>query len=252
MQLRGRSTGEPPGTAGLRVAAVALVTLVAATGCSSHNASAPTPSLSTPPPSTSAPAPSAQHSTQPTNAGPVLPAGCSQLLPLQAVQDALGVGVVGKVTYLKAAPVPQSGRTGRVTCGYGAPGGTGSASPSGAAPSGAPLVQVSYITYTDAATAAGRVTLTVQHDGQSATISKATVDGAPAWVLVGKVWDELVMADGARTIVVEVSPSILSPEKAPVALTAMATTMLKFAKSADSSGPGGSGQPSASPTATSS
>ena len=182
---------------------------------------------------------SASASVSASPSGPLLPKGCPALLPLSVVEQALGVSLLGEVTYLRAAPVPQSGRTGRVTCGYGTPtaSASGTAAPSAA---GSPLVQASYITYVDAKTAATRVALTVQTDGASAGINKVTVDGKPASVLIGKSWNELVMADGSRTIVVEASPTVLAAAKAPGALEAMAAIMLRFGQPS-----GASGSPSA-------
>lgn len=212
-----------------RLVALALVLGLAAAALSACTSKAknasPPPSSSAPvtAPTPSAPAPS---SSAPPEA--VLPKGCSQLLPLGVVQQALGVGLVGGVTYLRAAPVPQSGRTGRVTCGYGTPMSSPAASGASPTPTGKPLVEVSYITYTDADTAAGRVALTVQTDGATSTIHKVTVGGKPASVLTGKDWNELLMADGARTVVIVVQPTVLTAEKAPAALTAMAEKVLQF------------------------
>jgi len=196
--------------------------------------------------------------------GPVLPAGCSQLLPLGTLERILGFGILGQVNYLKAAPVPQSGRTGRVTCTYGtAPGvvapttasptptgGTPTgATPTGATPTGAkptgaaavPLVQVSYITYIDASTAAGRVQTTVQADGASAAVTSVVVSGKPAYILIGPTSSELVMSDAARTVVVELSPTLVTSDKAPAALEGIAAAMLRFGQSASTSpSPGGS------------
>lgn len=171
--------------------------------------------------------------------GPVLPAGCSQLLPLGTLERILGFGILGTVNYLKAAPVPQSGRTGRVTCTYGtAPGAAAPTAPSPTAtptgakptttPAAVPLVQVSYITYTDASTAAGRVQTTIEADGASAAVSNVSVSGKPAFVLIGPTSSELVMSDGARTVVVELSPTLVTSDKAPAALEAIAAAMLRF------------------------
>jgi hypothetical protein len=174
---------------------------------------------------------------------PVLPAGCSQLLPLGTLEGILGFGILGTVNYLKAAPVPQSGRTGRVTCTYGtAPGAAAPTAPTptptptprskgGAnptAPAAVPLVQVSYITYVDASTAAGRVQTTIEADGASAAVSNVSVSNKPAFVLIGPTSSELVMSDGARTIVVELSPALVTSDKAPAALEAIAAAMLRF------------------------
>jgi len=208
---------------------------LALSACTSHGkqASEPPPSSFTP---AAAPTPSVPA---PSSASPevVLPNGCTQLLPLGVVQQALGVGLIGGVTYLRAAAVPQSGRTGRVTCGYGTPMSSPAASGESPTPTGKPLVEVSYITYVDAKTAAGRVALTVQNDGATSTIHKVTVAGKPASVLTGKEWNELLMADGARTLVVVVQPTVLTADKAPAALTAMAEKMLAFGAAVPSSAP---------------
>jgi len=212
------------------VVAIAVGTLL--TGCTAHakkqqpTASAFASALTSAPVSPAASAPASAVAA-------VLPAGCAQLLSLQAVEQSLGVALLGGVTYLRAAAVPQSGRTGRVTCGYGTPMVTPSASPGSSAqptptPRGSPLVQASYITYVDATTAKDRVALTVQTDGASSTVTKVDVNGNPAAVLTGPQWSELLMSDGARTIVVVAQPSILPAPKATAALIAMAKVMLSF------------------------
>ncbi|MBX6371474.1 MAG: hypothetical protein IRZ02_04375 [Acidothermus sp.] len=207
--------------------AAAAVLLTACTGSPTR----PAPSTA---PSSSAEASTAAASPSPSGSpSPLLPADCVELLPLQVVEQAIGVNLLGRVTYLRAAAVPQSGRTGRVTCGYGTPVATpSSGTPT---PTGPPLVQVSYITYVDAKTAAGRVALTVQTDGQHATTTKTDVDGKPAWILFGQEWDELVMGDGARTIVVEISPRLLPQAKVGPALIALARHMLAFGSTSSSS-----------------
>ena len=255
-----RSWRAVAGLAGLAVA-------VGATGCTSkakpiipapvvsQSSTSAAPTLA-PTPTVAAASTSASASASPS--GPVLPAGCSQLLPLGTLEGILGFGILGQVNYLKAAPVPQSGRTGRVTCTYGtAPGAptvaptaptptsTASTKPTGspkptASPTPVPLVQVSYITYIDASTAAGRVQTTIEADGTSAAVSNVSVSGKPAFVLIGPTFSELVMSDLARTIVVELSPTLVTSDKAPAALEAIAAAMLRFGTT-----PSGSASPSA-------
>src|SRR6185437_1517971 len=232
-------------------ALVGLAVAVGASGCTtkakpiipppvvSQSSSSTAPTLA-PTPTVAPASTSAAVSASPS--APVLPAGCSQLLPLATLETILGFGILGQVNYLKAAPVPQSGRTGRVTCTYGtAPGAaaptvptptpTSTVKPTGkpsASPTPVPLVQVSYITYVDASTAAGRVQTTIEADATSAAVSNVTVSGKPAFVLIGPTFSELVMSDLARTIVVELSPTLVTADKAPAALEAMAAAMLKF------------------------
>ncbi|MDQ1463872.1 MAG: hypothetical protein QOC73_813 [Actinomycetota bacterium] len=228
----------------LSVPAVLAVAGLLLSGCT-KKANHPPPSVS--PSNSSAPASSSPLvSAAPSTASPaaaVLPTACSQLLPLGALQRILGFGILGQVTYLRAAPVPQSGRTGRVTCGYGAPKtiASGTASPGATAkPAAPPLVQASYITYVDAKTAASRVQSTVEADAASAVVTEATVDGLPASILLGSQSSELVMSDGARTLVVVLQPLVVAADKAPAALKAIAALMLQFDRPAQSGSASGS------------
>ena len=244
------------GLAGLAVAAGATACtskakpiLPAPTTSQSSSSAAPTVA---PTPTVAAASTSTSVSASPS--APVLPAGCSQLLPLGTLERILGFGILGQVNYLKAAPVPQSGRTGRVTCTYGTAPGAGtptaaSPTPTVAKPTGVkpttpapvPLVQVSYITYTNASTAAGRVQTSVEADGASAAVSTVTVSGKPAYILIGPTFSELLMSDAARTVVVELSPALVTSDKAPAALEAIAAAMLRFGQSPSTSpSPGGS------------
>jgi hypothetical protein len=235
-----------------------VLAALALSGCHRSSKAAPpvtpvtpvaTPTSRTPQRSSPATAPAPSPSPGSSAAAAALPAGCPQLLPLASVEQAIGAGLLGQVTYLRAAPVPQSGRTGRVTCGYGVPVrtpppvGTVQAAPTPVA-AAQPLLSASYITYVDAKTAAARVALTVQTDGAGAVVTPAKVDGVPASVLIGSKSSELVMSDGARTIVLVASPEILTAGKAASALEAMAAIMLDFgrpaAPSSAATGPGGS------------
>jgi len=249
------------GLAGLAVAAGAAACTSKAkpilpAPITSQSSSSAAPTVA-PTPTVAAASTSTSVSASPS--APVLPAGCSQLLPLGTLERILGFGILGQVNYLKAAPVPQSGRTGRVTCTYGtAPGAVTPtlasptptvAKPTGAKPTGAkpttpapvPLVQVSYITYIDASTAAGRVQTSVEADGASAAVSTVTVSGKPAYILIGPTFSELLMSDAARTVVVELSPALVTSDKAPAALEAIAAAMLRFGQSPSTSpSPGGS------------
>jgi hypothetical protein len=239
------SVGARPGLSG--VAGLALALAVGVAGCTTKTTSTPPAPVTshilastTPPPAASPTASVASSSPSPT--APVLPAGCSQLLPLGTLEKILGFGILGQVNYLKAAPVPQSGRTGRVTCSYGNSTGelpvSPAASPSGkttASPAPAPLLQVSYITYVDAKTAAARVQTTVEADGAAAVVTDVTVSGKPANVLIGSNSSELVMSDGARTIVAVASSTVLTSDKAPAGLEAIAAAMLRFDRPAPAS-----------------
>src|SRR5450631_3131284 len=235
-------------SASRRIAAVLICAVGALTACTGKSSPAPTPSVSSSQP-TPRPSPAAITSASPAvssaaKSTAVLPTGCSQLLPLGTLDRILGTGLLGQVTYLRAAAVPKSGRTGRVTCGYGTstavPSGVVGvpvASPSSSGSEASAQVTVSYITYIDAATATARVQTTVEADGASAVVSDARVNGKPAEILLGAKTTELVMTDSARTVVVVLAPSVVSLDKAPAALTAIAAVMLQFGRPPQSASP---------------
>jgi hypothetical protein len=231
-----RAVGRPGGLGrlGVHVGIACAASLVVLAGCTTkHYDAAPSPSPSADPTIT-APASSAPPvSPSASAASPVLPTACSQLLPLGTLERIVGFGVLGQVNYLRAAPVPKSGRTGRVTCTYGNPAAPvvyGRPSPSPTGPAVLPLAQASYITYVDAKTAAARVQTTVEADGATAVVTETTVDGKPANILVGSASSELLMSDGARTIVVVVSAELVNSAKAAAALKAIAESMLAFGR----------------------
>ena len=104
-----------------------------------------------------------------------------------------------------------------------------------------PLVQVSYITYVDASTAAGRVQMTIEADAGGAAVSSVSVSGKPAYILIGPTSSELVMSDAARTVVVELSPTLITSDKAPAVLEGIAAAMLHFGQAPSTPpSPGGS------------
>src|SRR5450755_1595304 len=152
------SVGVVPGLRGVAGLALALAVGVDVAGCTTKTTSAPpapvTSHIAAPTTASPAASPTASAvSGSSSPSAPVLPAGCSQLLPLGTLEKILGFGILGQVNYLKAAPVPQSGRTGRVTCSYGNSTGeipvspTASPSKGSASPAPPPLLQISYITY---------------------------------------------------------------------------------------------------------
>lgn len=232
MRAVGRAGGL--GRFGVQVGVTLAGGALVLTGCTTkhdHAAPAPSPSADPTTAATITTAPPASPSA--SAVAVVLPTACSQLLPLGTLERIVGFGVLGQVKYLRAAPVPKSGRTGRVTCTYGNPAtpvASGRPSPTPTAAAVPPLVQASYITYVDAKTAAARVQSTVETDGATAVVTEATVAGKPANILVGSASSELLMSDGARTVVVVLSPEVVNSAKAPAALKAIAESMLAFGR----------------------
>lgn len=164
-----------PRTAAL-IGVSTAVLLGALSACSTGGGSTPTASTTSKKPSPTAPA------TFNPLAGPVetaaqLPKSCSSILSDTDLTSAFGSPQVGDTNYGNYAPLPNIGRTGRVTCGFdigidqfGHPGPAG--------------VTVSIITYNTAANAVSRVANDVNDTvAKGATAQPALINGHPATIL---------------------------------------------------------------------
>jgi hypothetical protein len=152
---------------------------------------------------TSAPSTASSSSASPApSPTPNLPAGCDQMLPFTDLDEALGRPLFGQSRYVVGVAEPSIGRTGRVTCQFGL-------QPNGRGP--APL-EVGVSTYKDADSANERVAATVAALRATATSQRsATVTGQQA-VLVGtKTDDNLVVAQGDRTVAVTIARTLHVP-----------------------------------------
>lgn len=198
-------------------AAVLLLALAGCTGPGTPPASSPTASR----PLTATGVPTATPT--PTASAARLPTSCAALLPVTAVTRAVGQPVQGRTTYLSAAPVPQSGRTGRVTCGYGVTTGPdGKDTP--------PVVEASLIAYVDAGAAQRQldVTLTAAQ-GRGNTLAQVTVAGGPAYVLTDPSSATLVLRRDAYTVVVTVLAAAAPADRVQGVLVDLAATLLTTA-----------------------
>ena len=179
---RTRRTARPGAAAligirtGMGIGAGAAV-LLGSLGACSTGGSAPTT-----PATTNTPAPTAPATLDPL-AGPVeaaaqLPKSCSKVLSDTDLTSAFGSPQVGDTSYGNYAPLPNIGRTGRVTCGFdisidqfGHPGPAG--------------VIVSIITYNTATNAVSRVAHEVNDTvAKGAAAQPAMINGHPATILV--------------------------------------------------------------------
>jgi hypothetical protein len=156
------------------VVLAALTETVALAGCS---AAAPADKVSTAPRSSAA-----TRSFSPLN-GPVeaaaqLPKSCDAILAYSDLQTAFGAPLPDDETYGNFAPLPNIGRTGRVTCGYGI-------SVNFAGQQSAPMVTVSVSTYTNADAAASRAATTIAGDVSGGSSTRQVLVGDhPATILV--------------------------------------------------------------------
>ena len=140
---------------------------------------------------------------------PNLPAGCDQMLPFTDLDHALGRPLFGPSRYVLGVAEPSIGRTGRVTCQFGL-------QPNG---HGAAALEVGVSTYKDADSANERVAATVAALRSTATSQRsATVAGQQAVLIGTKKDNNLVVAQGDRTVAVTIARTlhVASLDKAAV------------------------------------
>lgn len=224
---------------GMGIGAGAAVLLGSLSACS-PGGSTPTATATSKKPAPTAPA-TLDPLAGPVEAAAQLPKSCSKILSDTDLTSAFGSPQVGDTSYGNYAPLPNIGRTGRVTCGFdisidqfGHPGPAG--------------VIVSIITYNTAANAVSRVANEVNDTvAKGAASQPALINGHPATILVepaaaspspaastpaaassaasrppsapppnpspsaaGSGVTELLMADGNRTFVIDIPMSKVS------------------------------------------
>ena len=227
----------PPTRVGGAWSFVGLVGAVVLVGCTGSPEAADVVAApsSAPPPSTSAPAT--------TSAAPVyeLPDGCSGLLSLRQIDQALGTALPGQTTYTIGTAQPEIGRTGRITCGFGVVPATEDAAAAD------PLMELSVFTYTDAQAAADRVDSTVDaQQAQGVRYDEAVVPGASAVLLTGPEAATLIATVGSRTYSLSLVPGILDAAGTQPALQTLMGHVLTADTPPTPSATAGSG--TASPT----
>jgi len=158
---------------------------------------------------TPAPTPTRSAAAPTPTPTPNLPGGCDQMLPFTDLDHALGRPLFGPSRYVLGVAEPSIGRTGRVTCQFGLqPNGRGAA----------PL-EVGVSTYKDADSANERVAATVAALRSTATSQRsATVAGQQAVLIGTKKDNNLVVAQGDRTVAVTIARTlhVASLDKAAV------------------------------------
>jgi hypothetical protein len=241
----------------LAAAALAASALLALGGCSLLDGTTKTAATTTKPSVSSTPTVARTYSAL---SGPIepakdLPQQCSQILTTAQLQAVFGAGFPIGVNYGSYAPLTSIGRTGRVVCVFGV-----GLDSFGQQSAGA--IEVSIATYTSAADAVGRAADTVQSDSEGgATEASISVGGHPATIVVEQTATgaatsaaasssasaaasvtaapsatagaspsssandgetELVMADGNRTLVLQIPFAKLAAQQAVTALTGLA------------------------------
>ena len=186
----------------LALVGIAALTAACSSGGSDRSRAGASQTAAAPTPTGSAAAPT----PTPT---PNLPGGCDQMLPFNDLDQALGRPLFGPSRYVLGVAEPSIGRTGRVTCQFGLqPNGRGAA----------PL-EVGVSTYKDADSANERVAATVAALRSTATSQRsATVAGQQAVLIGTKKDNNLVVAQGDRTVAVTIARTlhVASLDKAAV------------------------------------
>jgi hypothetical protein len=198
----------------VQVAVLAALAGVVTAGCSSDDdgGSAAPASPSASATTTASAAPSATATVA------ALPETCDDALPLLDLDRALGTTLVGRTSYIEGEPDPKINRTGRMTCRYGIPVGR----------AGSHRLELSVSTYTDEASAADRVEVTVlSARQQGARSAEVRVGGEQGFLLTrGGIRPTLVVASGTRTVALTVANGVLTSAQTQPALVRVTEVVL--------------------------
>jgi hypothetical protein len=190
-----------------------LVPALALAGCSKASKK---PALSSPPVSVAVTPTTSSASATPSSTEPASLGGrCDTLLPVTAIDEALGRPVIGKSSDVLGVAEPNIGRLTYLNCRYGI-GATVKGKP---APT--PAVEVGISLYNSVAQATRRVQGTVEdYRSHGATQQAAAVGQSPATILLGYGGPTIVVAAGPRTVAITVNPKFIAsaPTSALVAL----------------------------------
>jgi hypothetical protein len=153
-----------------------------------------------------------------------LPGTCDDLLPLSAVEDALGHSLKGATAFVLGVAEKDIGRVGYLNCRYGLPTGA-------AATQANPTVEIGVSLYGTSAQAARRIPATVNdYTNHAATATQTTIGDITATVLTngvgaGYTAPTIVAAAGQRTIAISIAAgATTNPAKD---LAVLATLALK-------------------------
>lgn len=147
---------------------------------------------------------------------------CDSVLPSIAVDQAVGVTIVGRTAFIVNEPDRKAGQVRRLNCRYGI------AAVRAGSKQTDTKVEVSISLYATDAQAASRVSGTEQEwRGQGAVPHAVRVAGHAATILTGYGKPLLVVADGPRTVAVTLASTVVSAARLDAALTAVAASALR-------------------------
>lgn len=163
-------------------------------------------------------APPSSTAAATTSAVPVLPASCAAMIPGNQLDASVGVPVSAAVNRVVGEAIPGIGRTGRLTCSYGAPVG------------GVYPLEIALSSYTTAAQATSRVSLTVADAEQqgvgSTTVPAGGVDGTFIPLPSG---GTVVASSGLYSVAVTMAPTLVPADQVAAKSGALAGIVLAAA-----------------------
>lgn len=239
----GTADGRPARRRGVRAVgavatvAVTLVSVTLVAGCTSSSPSAQkrtslsasstsatsTPSLTPSITTSTTTATTASTSPKPTSSTS-LGGDCAAVLPVVAVDRAVGKTVPGQTAFVINVPDYSIGQVERVNCQYGL------VTPKGKTVASAPLVEASVSLYDTSAHAATRVAATQETWREHQAIPHAvTVAGHRGVVLVGYGPPLLVLGVGARTLAISAATTLVPAARTDAVLVALAASALRGA-----------------------
>ncbi|HEU4491711.1 MAG TPA: hypothetical protein VFR74_12655 [Jiangellales bacterium] len=214
----------------LVVGAALAAVAVPAAGCSDDPSTPDLPFSAGDPPQTFTAAAGASAPPAPTggSAAPaVVPQSCDDVASVTRVVEVLGAPLEGSGSFVYAGPLPEAGRTARITCGYGVPEGEDPV----------PAVEITINGYVDAETARGRLDGSVESArSQGDATAAVELDGRPGFVLADAETVSYVVADGARTLVVSLRRGVVSRSAEQLVLLDLAALTLGLPLSGETSG----------------
>jgi hypothetical protein len=193
-----------------------LATVVVLAGCSSgeDEPDAATELLFSPEPTATAPT-SPEPTEAPAPTPGELPDDCGGVIATADVVRIVGVPLPGETTYLFAEALPDIGRTGRVTCGYGDDG-------------DGPKVEVTVNDYESEEAADDRIDVTLQAASERGNeVREQPIGPDQGYVLADDDDASIVVDAGPRTLVITVQRDLVSSQAEVVVLEQLASTVLR-------------------------
>lgn len=160
-------------------------------------------------------------SASPTPSASPITGECGSVLPISALEQVMGIPVIGKTNFIVGTPEPDIDRISYLNCRYGL------ADAVAGQPDPVAQVEVGVSAYGSPASAAQRVQGTVEaYRGQGATQSVVPVGPASGTILIGSGEPTLVVASGNKTVAVTVIAALLPADKRDAILAGIAQRAL--------------------------